>query len=98
MTEENSSNIPKKRFCQRLIEWNLFKTDDEQQPTVENDNHITQSTINANSQSFIQEQRVSTRVYIILLTGWSNRRHLESYFYLNVYFSFFTHFNHLDIT
>jgi hypothetical protein len=60
MTDANSSNIWK-RFRQYLIEWNSFKTND-------NDDHDKQNTINSNLE-LLRQQRISTRVYIILLTS-----------------------------
>jgi hypothetical protein len=60
MTEANSLNIWKK-LRQHLIEWNLFRTDDIDDPDKQN-------TIDSNSE-LLKEQRISTRVYIILLTS-----------------------------
>ena len=66
MTDAHSLRILKK-FRQYFIEWNLFQTDDD-------DGRNEQGTVSANLES-LRVQRISTRIYVVLLTSRSNRNH-----------------------
>jgi hypothetical protein len=52
MTEATAPNLLK-RFCRYLSEWNVFTSDDQQNPDPQ----------------LLREQRIATRVYIISMTS-----------------------------